>query len=247
MQPGRTQQQSPTAASLPRYTQPNRQLLPTFTDNFKRMKLYESLYIFLRYKQDINYLMEFIIDFGYHKKAQNEFTLKDQAHYVTLYHTILMNTCSFLDEYNKHFQAKSEPEFHERILSVKKIAKPAYKKMKEWKDLREYRNNMIAHNFRINEDVFSFKMSGQYKVPRTYLDLVLFRKYLMMIFGIIEAEFSDHMPKINDFIKSFEVKELQVNYDTVEDELTLILSEINKLCSENDKPYILPVELFMNL
>ena len=65
------------------------------------MKLYESLYIFLRYKQDIKFLFELIIDFGYQERKQDEWNLKDQAHYVTMYNAILMNSCSYLDEYNK--------------------------------------------------------------------------------------------------------------------------------------------------
>ena len=94
----------------------------------KKLKLYESLYIFLRYKQDINFLMEFIIDFNYHNRNTDEFTLKEKAHYLALYNTILMNVCSYLDEYNKHFMAKAEIEFHTRIQTIKKIAKPAFKK-----------------------------------------------------------------------------------------------------------------------
>lgn len=38
------------------------------------MKLYESLYIFLRYTQDINYLMEIIIDNGYREKKQSDWS-----------------------------------------------------------------------------------------------------------------------------------------------------------------------------
>ena len=58
------------------------------------MKLYESLYIFLRYKQDINFLFELIIDFAYRERKQYEWNLKDEAHYVTMYNAILMHTCS---------------------------------------------------------------------------------------------------------------------------------------------------------
>ena len=70
------------------------------------MKLYESLYIFLRYKQDINFLFELMIDFGYRERRQEELNLKDQAHYVTMYNAILMTSCSYLEEYNKHFHSK---------------------------------------------------------------------------------------------------------------------------------------------
>ncbi len=211
------------------------------------MKLYESLYIFLRYKQDINFLFEFIIDFGYRERKQDEWNLKDQAHYVTMYNAILMNTCSYLDEYNKHFLSKAEPEFKDRILTVKKIAKPAFKKVMEWSDLREYRNQMIAHNFRINDDAFSFNMLGQYNAPRTYRDIVLLRKHLMMIQGVVEAEFTSEMTNVNDYIKSFPVKEQQINYDNIEADIKAVIDEINLNCNNSGKNYILDLNVFNNL
>ena len=211
------------------------------------MKLYESLYIFLRYTQDIKYLMEIMIDLGYRERKQNEWNLKDQAHYFALYNTILMNTCSYLDEYNKNFLAKAEPEFHERILQIKKIAKPAFKKLNEWKDLKEYRNQMIAHNFRIDGNEFSFNMLGQYNAPRTYRDLALLRKHLAMVNAVIQAEFESDMPNINAFIKSFEVKEQEISYDNIETDLKTMVAEINQLCLDNGKTYQLPIEYFIIL
>ena len=211
------------------------------------MKLYESLYIFLRYKQDINILFELIIDFGYRERKQDEWNLKDQAHYVTMYNAILMNSCSFLDEYNKHFLFKSEPEFKDRILAIKKIAKPAFKKVNEWTDLREYRNQMIAHNFRINDDAFSFNMLGQYNAPRTYRDIVLLRRHLMMIQGIIEAEFTSEMTNVNDYIQSFPVQEQQVNYDNIETDIKTVVDEINLNCNNSGKDYMLDLKVFNNL
>ena len=106
---------------------------------------------------------------------------------------------------------------------------------------------MIAHNFRIDGDVFSFNMLGQYKAPRTYQDLVLLRKHLMMVHAIIEVEFLDEMPHINPFINSFPVGELKFNYETVEGDIKSVIDEINQLCIENSKPYTLPVDVFMIL
>jgi hypothetical protein len=211
------------------------------------MRLYESLYIFLRYTQDIQYLIEFMIDLGYRERKQNEWNLKDQAHYVALYNTILMNTCSFLDEYNLNFLSKSEPELSKRILQVKKIAKPAFKKLNEWKNLKQYRNHMIAHNFRIVGDKFSLNMLGQYNAPRTYRDLTLLRKHLAMINAVIIAEFESEIPHINTFVDSFPVKPQEINYDNIEEELTTVVDEINKLCLENDKNYQLPLQYFKDL
>jgi len=191
--------------------------------------------------------MELIRDFGYHKKGQHDWTPKETSHYQTLYNTILMNACSYLDEYNKNLLHNAEPQFHERIKSLKKIAKPALKKLNEWTDLRSYRNQMVAHNFRIDGNDFSFIKLGQYKAPRTYLDLVMLRKHLMMIHGIISAEFSKELQSINQFLNSFPVKEQQIDYSNVENDLRSVLNEINDLCIKCAKPYQLTVELFMVL
>lgn len=211
------------------------------------MKLYESLYIFLRYINDIGYLMEFMIDFGYREKKQNEWTFKDQAHYVSLYNTIIMNVCSFLDEYNKHFLFRAEPEFHDRISQVKKIAKPAFKKINDWKDIRDYRNHMIAHNFRIDGDKFSLNTLGQYNAPRTYRDLAVLRKHLNMVYTVIEAEFKNEINHIPSFVNEFEVKEQKINYDTIEIDLANLVNEINQLCETHNKAYRLTIEYFMSL
>jgi hypothetical protein len=211
------------------------------------MRLYESLYIFMRYSQDIKFLMELLIDFGYHQRKQNEWGLKDKAHYVVLYNTILMNVCSYLDEYNKNFSTECEPEYKSRILEAKKIAKPAYKEISKWKDLKDYRNNMIAHNFRIDGKDFSFNMLGQYNAPRTYRDIVLLRKHLIMINSIIQAEFEFEMTKINSYIDSFEVIEQKINYDNIENDLVNLLNQINLLCAAHNKNYRLKTDQFMNL
>lgn len=208
------------------------------------MKLYESLYIFLRYKQDINFLFELIIDFGYRERKQNEWNPKEQTHYITMYNAILLNACSYLDEYNKHFLFKAEPELKDRVITVKRIAKPAFKKVNEWSDLREYRNQMIAHNFRVNEDIFSFTFLGQYNAPRTYRDIVCLRKYLMMIQGVIEAEFSFEMENVNSFIKSFPVKGQQINYDNIEIEIKSAVDEINANCLSARRNYRLNLDVF---
>ena len=211
------------------------------------MRIYESLYIFSRYEQDIRYLMELIMDFGYNKRGQNDWIPKEMSLYQTLYNAILMNTCSYLDEYNKIFSIHAEQEFHNRIKTVKKITKPAMKKINEWEDLRAYRNQMVAHNFRIVGNDFSFKKLGQYKAPRTYLDIVMLRKHLMMIHGIISAEFASELQNVNSFLNNFPVKEQEIDYSNVENDLDSVLSEINNLCEENSKPYRLTKELFMLL
>jgi hypothetical protein len=211
------------------------------------MQLYESLYIFARYAQDIKYLFELMIDFGYRERKADEWTRKELTHYITLYNTILLDVCSYMDEYNKHFAAKAELQFKERIVELKRIAKPAVKKINKWSGLKEYRNQMIAHNFRVNEDTFSFNKLGQYNAPRTYADIALLRKYLMMVQTIIEAELQSELPNVNPYIQSFEVQNRTTNYETIEEDLKTVVDEINFFCKANNKPYLLELNAFLIL
>ena len=106
---------------------------------------------------------------------------------------------------------------------------------------------MVAHNFRIDGNDFSFIKLGQYKAPRTYRDIVMLRKHLMMIHGIIAAEFHDELKNINDFLNAFPVQEQQIDYSHVETDLFSVLDEISTLCQTNGKPYKLSIDLYMRL
>ncbi|MHB1278532.1 MAG: hypothetical protein ACYC1Q_09040 [Bacteroidia bacterium] len=65
-----------------------------------------------------------------------------------LVYQILIKTCSFMDEWNSIFGVKTEKQDEELILKLKKIAKPASHNISFWKELRDFRNHYIAHNFR---------------------------------------------------------------------------------------------------
>lgn len=144
-------------------------------------------------------------------------------------------------------RSASEPQYQLRIAEIKKIAKPAYKEISKWKDLKAYRNNMIAHNLRIDGKDFSFKILGKYNSPRTYRDIVLLRKHLTIINSLIQAEFEHEIIKIDDLINSFEIKEQQINYDNIEQDLIILLDRINLLCANHNKNYRLKTNLFINL
>jgi len=204
------------------------------------MRIKESLYIFAKYQSDIAFLFQTLMDLGYHVKGDGDWTPKERVHYVTIYNTVLLNICSFVEEYDNHFLAFAESEFKQRVLSVKKIAKPAYKKVKEWKGLQQYRNNMIAHTLRIDKDEFSFSKLGDYDSPRTYLELVIIRKYFMMVYTIILMEFDEELSTINNFARNFNQKNPPRKHEDAEVELKRVVEEINSLLEDyNSGKYLL--------
>jgi hypothetical protein len=65
----------------------------------------------------------------------------DQAVVNSLMDMIIINSVSFIDEYNKHFGITTEIEYKERIIQIKKLCKPIFKQISKWKDLRTIRNS----------------------------------------------------------------------------------------------------------
>ncbi|MDT3401480.1 hypothetical protein QE417_000552 [Mucilaginibacter terrae] len=85
--------------------------------------MYQSLIILdyfswiLIRKAEIIYTKSFTI-YDKHKK------IWDDDNYHMLSHSCILNTCSFLEEYNNNFGVKSESQYHDRILLAKKISSP---------------------------------------------------------------------------------------------------------------------------
>ncbi len=84
--------------------------------------------------------------------------IKDE--YETVFYTvttsyILIQTQSFLDEYHNNIKS-DDPETNKLVLDIKKALKPATAQIKEWKDLQEFRTQVLAHNLREAKDLYRF-------------------------------------------------------------------------------------------
>lgn len=129
----------------------------------------------------------------------NQVSFRDSLNTIISNYTIIP-FCSFLEEYNKFFTPSyAEQEFSERIKYVKKQNKPGIKRINEWKDLIEYRNVLVAHNFRKkNESVFSTDFKNySYKIPNTNSEKNLFYGIIHLICLNIRDEFLDVVLTIN--------------------------------------------------
>jgi hypothetical protein len=97
------------------------------------MKIYESLYILDLYMKDIKYMIEYIIDFNFHNKSDKDWkSEKEKTLYKTLFFKVLLDACSYLQQFEKHFLKIEEPELTERIKVVEEITKV---NKKEWLNL----------------------------------------------------------------------------------------------------------------
>jgi len=58
-----------------------------------------------------------------------------------------------LDEWDSIFGVRTEEADRNKVIQAKKIAKPAYKRITSWRQLRDFRNHFIAHNHRDKKGV----------------------------------------------------------------------------------------------
>jgi hypothetical protein len=121
------------------------------------------------------------------------YDLEIATHTLISNHCIIM-FCSFLDEYEKHFT----PHFlndvdSERILRVRNKNEPGLKRIKKWKDLKNFRNILAAHNFRVkgksffSEDIEKLK----FVIPNKVSEKNLFLGISYLICMNIKAEFPE--------------------------------------------------------
>jgi len=158
---------------------------------------------------------------------------------ISLYHQILLNTCTFLEEYDHNFLTLAEPKYKERIKIVMNIAKPVLKKIREWTGLRELRNEMLAHTWRKKKtkelslvDIF------KYDTPRTYWEIQILEKYLTMIVGLIEIEFREELAQMASYVLSLKQTPIAPKeHLNIFEEMDGLIKEINALCVHNNRPY----------
>jgi hypothetical protein len=112
------------------------------------MKLFKTLYILKRFNAVIRNLMKVMVDNNFHKTRDCEWSEETLTHYVALYFNIIIDTYSYLDEYDNFSGVKIEVEFSDRIIIIKKIAKPTMNMIRKWKDIGRLRNDIIAHTWR---------------------------------------------------------------------------------------------------
>jgi hypothetical protein len=115
---------------------------------------------------------------------------------------IIIYTCSFLDEYDNVFTPAVFPSESKKIIELKNNVLPAYRQIKKWKDLKKIRNNIIAHNHRINgKSIFDLNEKIKYTIPSTNAEYTLLADLVFIIAENILPIFPELLDEI-DFNKS---------------------------------------------
>lgn len=150
---------------------------------------------------------------------------------------VMLDTISLLDEMYKFLfkRDKSIDEaLTEKIESFKYIIKPILKSINKWKGIREFRNNVLAHNFRIESDNHkSVLLSNElrnYNIPGSTMDLLMLFQYIDQITKIAEQIFKTEYEEALRIIDSFDETDIKLG-QSLEDEtnkVNRIIVEVNQ-------------------
>jgi hypothetical protein len=146
-------------------------------------------------------------------------------------HYAIILTCSFIDEYNEEFTAAKHPEHAAQINRIKKLTKPVSKRLNQWSDLKNYRNNILAHNFRIKgKSLFSKNVDPvKFNVPHTNNEFILLTELVRTITTCIAWEFPDLFDKLSS--DDLPITKLKFDYNVVDvnKEMTMIWEQIEEV------------------
>lgn len=147
-----------------------------------------------------------------------------------LLHNIFVLACSYIDEWNEKFTSFQYPNHADKISKLKKITKPALKKINQWSGLKPLRNIVFAHNLRNKgASIFSLEEKSKFIFPMSYSEASLLVQLLNIITAEIYNEFSDAEIDVDKSI--LDSLDITINHIDVNKELDRITNEINKLKS----------------
>ena len=106
--------------------------------------LIESIQILGRFATEIGNRANLIADFGFPKTGFNNPKTKELTLLNSLFYMSVIDAYSYLNEYDQMFGVKTEPNFNERVVEVKSINRSFITKIKEWKELGNFRNQLLA-------------------------------------------------------------------------------------------------------
>jgi hypothetical protein len=197
-------------------------------------KLYESLFILRKCQLNIDRLWKLI--------EVSEGQLNSNQDYALLFtYHINLEAISFLDEYNGDFFKNIEPGYIDRVKEVRKIAAPILKRIKKWKDLEKFRNNIVAHPWR-DKGKFIVPNSEYYNIPRNWFEIAVFVNLLKYVWSMVRIEFLDELNKDINYVSSLKTPPPPPNdYSSLNADHYNMAVEVNEFCKSLNKNYYLKV------
>src|SRR5258708_15484563 len=140
----------------------------------------------------------------------------EKAIYVASYSLVTIQTIYFLDEFSE-FKVPSTSELHQDVLFLRKALKPAIKALQQWKEMRDFRNNVLAHNLRSQKDnqnsVFQRGLDS-YDAPKNGHDLGVIISCVSIIRQVLERKFGDRQQQFRNYIQTNRKPSISARYLT---------------------------------
>jgi hypothetical protein len=203
-------------------------------------KLVESVLIMTRFAREMGYRNQLLVDFEFPTRDSDKIIDKDLTLLNSLFYMTVIDSVSFLDEYQQVYGVKTEKKYKDRIIITKAINKPLISKICEWKDLRDFRNNLLAHNLRKGKNgdyVFSIE-NLDYNAPRNLNDLFLLTNLIQFSTDTIYSEFEDEIKEYaSESTKEIKPNDRILTKDDVSKITIELLNKANLEKTRNKRDY----------
>lgn len=165
-----------------------KEIKPILDDHF----IIESVYHLIK-------MSDIVVTFldKYDKKNAHDFEVNrcnilfvDKAYSLILVNSIFDELNGFLLNYKG-----SNEKLISKIGIFKYIMDPIFNYLKKWPDIKNFRNNVLAHNFRIKKEnyksVFLSNRLFSYEIPETVIDYLMLYRCIEQIPMIIHQVFEE--------------------------------------------------------
>ncbi|MVM37253.1 hypothetical protein GO730_05760 [Spirosoma sp. HMF3257] len=155
----------------------------------------------------------------------------DSVIIVSMVNQILIMICSFIDEWNDHFTPSNIPEFKDEIIRFKTVMKPVFKRINRWSNLKDYRNTVLAHNFRNKGESILREEVKAMKTPLRPDEIFEITVLLNIVVLELMQKFSNYIA-LEDYVDMFaKVPKFSSVVGADKKEVELIIKEVNDLIS----------------
>jgi len=151
----------------------------------------------------------------------------------------IIDTCSFLDEYEKFFGITSEEQFKDKILEIKRICKPILHTIKKWKDLKKVRNTFFAHNMRSKGNKMIYRDLVNQNAPRTIHEIELLSYCLLLTDYVIHKEFKNEIILAKKNIKFNITPAKEFTKADCWKEVDNLIVKLNQNLKNNNRNYVI--------
>ena len=115
---------------------------------------------------------------------------------------VILTSCSYMDEWE--LLGKLVPQ-EPKILKLRKLVSPAVERIYKWKDMKQFRNSIIAHNHRnkkANNSPAILRMKRNLNCPNSYYDFKLLFGCIYLTKNVLLRIFSEEYNQILPNLKN---------------------------------------------